>query len=81
MTLGLSLGGLMNMLATALRITESLNLLWELFSQHGSSLRVIATSAELVGFWPPTLSTVAPSALEGTDRQELAKLLHEWQLA
>ncbi len=65
----------------ALRLSERLSPLWALFSQHGGSLRVVATAAELMGLATSPCLPLPLKALEGTDRQELARLLDELQLA
>lgn len=64
----------------AARLSERLQPLWTLFGQHGGSLRVVATAAELGGqvrrpSLPPPLRT-----LEGQARQRLAALLGELAL-
>ncbi|GHC20940.1 dihydrodipicolinate synthase family protein [Aidingimonas halophila] len=64
----------------ALRLSERLNPLWALFSQHGGSLRVIATAAELQGL---AASPCLPLPLQGLDkkgRQNLARVLDELSL-
>ena len=63
-----------------LRLSERLNPLWALFSQHGGSLRVVATAAELKGLAASPCLPRPLKALEGADRQELAGQLHELQL-
>ncbi|WP_106478017.1 dihydrodipicolinate synthase family protein [Phytohalomonas tamaricis] len=65
----------------ALRLSERLHPLWASFSQHGGSLRVAATAAELMGLVTPPCLPLPLNALKGTDRQTLSRLLHEWQLA
>lgn len=64
----------------ALRLSESLNPLWELFSQHGGSLRVVATAAELKGLATSPCLPLPLKGLEREGRQALAKQLDELQL-
>lgn len=64
----------------ALRLSEQLKPLWSLFSQHGGSLRVVATAAELMGLASPPCLPLPLTALEGADRQKLARLLDELPL-
>ncbi|GHB12823.1 dihydrodipicolinate synthase family protein [Modicisalibacter luteus] len=64
----------------ALRLSESLSPLWALFSQHGGSLRVVATAAELKGLVASPCLPLPLKALEGTDRQAFARQLDELQL-
>ncbi|GAA0563011.1 dihydrodipicolinate synthase family protein [Halomonas salifodinae] len=64
----------------ALRISERLAPLWGLFSQHGGSLRVVATAAELQGLAASPSLPLPLRGLEGEDRQGLARLLDELQL-
>ncbi|MCS4505545.1 dihydrodipicolinate synthase family protein [Arhodomonas aquaeolei] len=64
----------------ALRFSERLNPLWALFSQHGGSLRVVATAAELMGL---ATSPCLPLPLKGLGREgreKLARLLNELPL-
>lgn len=64
----------------ALRISERLAPLWGLFSQHGGSLRVVATAAELQGLAASPSLPLPLRGLEGEDRQGLTRLLDELQL-
>lgn len=64
----------------ALRLSESLNPLWALFSQHGGSLRVVATAAELKGLATSPCLPLPLKGLEREGRQALAKQLDELQL-
>ncbi|MBS9405367.1 dihydrodipicolinate synthase family protein [Halomonas sp. TRM85114] len=64
----------------ALRLSKSLNPLWALFSQHRGSLRVVATAAELKGLAASPCLPLPLKALEGTDRQALARQLDKLQL-
>lgn len=65
----------------ATHLSERLQPLWELFNQHGGSLRVIATAAELRGLVEHPALPLPLKALEGADRQQLATLLDELELA
>jgi len=67
--------------ADALRLSARLQPLWELFSRHGGSLRVVASAAELLErveapCLPPPLK-----ALAGEDRHRLAAVLEALALA
>ena len=64
----------------ALRLSERLDPLWAMFGQHGGSLRVVATAAELMGLVTSSCLPLPLKALEGTDRQKLARLLNGLQL-
>lgn len=64
----------------ALRLSESLEPLWAQFRQHGGSLRVVATAAELMGLATHPCLPLPLKALEGADRQKLAGLLDAWKL-
>lgn len=64
----------------ALRLSERLNPLWTLFSQHGGSLRVVATAAELVGLAESPCLPAPLKVLQGAEREQLATLLDELQL-
>lgn len=61
----------------AMRLSERLLPLWNLFSQHGGSLRVVAAAAELMGLAESPCLPLPLKALEGADRQQLARLLIE----
>ncbi len=59
----------------AQRLSERLQPLWDLYSQHRGSLRVAASAAELLGLVDaPTLPRPL-KGLEGKDRRKLARLL------
>lgn len=64
----------------ALRLSESLNPLWALFSQYGGSLRVVATAAELKGLAASPCLPLPLKGLEREGRQALARQLDELQL-
>ncbi|MDN6320330.1 MAG: dihydrodipicolinate synthase family protein [Marinobacter sp.] len=61
----------------AMGLSERLQPLWSLFGQHGGSLRVVATAAELRGLVEHPSLPLPLKALEGTSRQQLAVLLDE----
>lgn len=64
-----------------MRLSERLQPLWTLFSQHGGSLRVVAAAAELKGLVEHPSLPLPLKALEGAGRQQLATLLDELELA
>lgn len=64
----------------ALRISERLDSLWALFGQYGGSLRLVGTAAELMRLVTSPCLPLPLKALEGPDRQKLARLLNELQL-
>jgi len=66
--------------ALAHRLSARLEPLWALFRQHGS-LRVVAAAAELLGHAAAPCLPPPLRALQGEDRQRLAMLLAELQLA
>lgn len=59
----------------AWRLSEPLQPLWDLFSQHGGSLRVVASAAELLGLVESPSLPLPLKALEGEDRRKLAQIL------
>lgn len=63
-------------LAQSARLTP----LWESFRQHGGSLRVIATAAELQGRVSHPSLPLPLKTLEGADRQALAEILETLEL-
>ena len=66
--------------AEAQRLSQRLHPLWELFSQHGGSLRVVASAAELLGLVDPPCLPAPLKALEGQERRPLTTLLDTLQL-
>ena len=65
----------------AQRLSEQLQPLWELFNQHGGSLRVVASAAELLGLVEAPSLPLPLKALEGEDRHMLASVLDELKLS
>nr|WP_300313192.1 dihydrodipicolinate synthase family protein [Halomonas sp.] len=65
----------------AMRLSERLQPLWELFGQYGGSLRVMAAAAELQGLVESPCLPLPLKALEGPSRQKLATLLEALELA
>jgi len=65
----------------ALRLSQRLESLWALFRQHGGSLRVVATAAELSKLAESPSLPLPLKTLEGRERQALAALLEELALA
>lgn len=65
----------------ALRLSQRLESLWALFRQHGGSLRVVATAAELSSLAESPSLPLPLKTLEGRERQALAALLEELALA
>ncbi|MEC5344915.1 dihydrodipicolinate synthase family protein [Brenneria populi] len=64
----------------ALRLSERLKPLWDLFGKYGS-LRVAASAAELMGLVASPCLPLPLNALDGADRRRLAALLDELALA
>lgn len=65
----------------ALRLSEELNPLWDLFAQSGGSLRVIAAAAELQGFASSPCLPLPLNAIEGNKREKLLTLLNRLELS
>ncbi|MCJ8299486.1 MAG: dihydrodipicolinate synthase family protein [Pseudomonadales bacterium] len=65
----------------ATRLSNRLQPIWDLFSQHNGSIRVIATAAELLGLTEQPSLPLPLKSLAGEDRQQLANLLDELVLA
>lgn len=65
----------------ATRLSERLQPLWELFSEYGGSLRVIAAAAELLGFVENPCLPLPLKTLSGEGRQQLARLIDELDLS
>lgn len=65
----------------ATRLSERLQPLWELFSEYGGSLRVVATAAELQGLVEHPCLPLPLKALSGEGRRRLAKLIDELDLS
>lgn len=64
----------------AQRLSDQLQPLWKLFSQHGGSLRVIASAAELLGLVEAPCLPLPLKALEGEERRMLARVLDGMKL-
>ncbi|CDH31045.1 dihydrodipicolinate synthase family protein [Xenorhabdus bovienii] len=65
----------------ATRLSERLQPLWIFSSQHGGSLRVIASAAVLLGLVEQDCLPLPLKTLEGADLQQLAELIDELALA
>lgn len=65
----------------ATRLSARLQPLWDLFTQQGGSLRVVAAAAELKGLVEAPCLPLPLKALEGDARKQLATLLDELELA
>lgn len=63
------------------RLSERLHPLWDLFKEHGGSLRVIATAAELLGLVEHPCLPLPLKTLDKDGRRRLAQLIDELQLA
>ncbi|QEM84168.1 dihydrodipicolinate synthase family protein [Halomonas binhaiensis] len=64
----------------AMRLSERLQPLWELFGQYGGSLRVMAAAAELQGLTESPCLPLPLKALDGPGKQKLATLLEALEL-
>lgn len=64
----------------ATRLSERLQPLWELFTEHGGSLRVVAAAAELLQLVEHPCLPLPLKALSGEGRQRLATLINELDL-
>lgn len=65
----------------ALRQSERLNPLWELFANYGGSLRAVAAAAELLGLVKQACLPLPLKPLCGPGRERLAQLIRELELA
>lgn len=65
----------------AARLSERLQPLWELFNQHGGSLRVVAAAAELQGLVEHPCLPLPLKALSGEGRRRLAELIDKLELS
>lgn len=65
----------------ATRLSERLQPLWQLFSEYGGSLRVVATAAELRGLVQRPCLPLPLEALSGEGRHRLAELIDELELS
>lgn len=65
----------------AIRLSNRLQPLWELFSEYGGSLRVVATTAELLGLVESPCLPLPLKTLTGEGRRRLAILIDELELS
>lgn len=65
----------------ALRLSQRLQPLWELFAEYGGSLRVVATAAELRGLVEQPCLPLPLNALSGEGRSRLKILIDELNLS
>jgi len=65
----------------AVRLTERLAPLWDLFHKYRGSLRVIAAAAELLGLVAAPSLPLPLKAIDGPDRERLAAIIRELALA
>jgi 4-hydroxy-tetrahydrodipicolinate synthase len=65
----------------ATRLSERLQPLWQLFSEYGGSLRVVAAAAELRGLVERPCLPLPLKALSGAGRHRLAGLIDELELS
>jgi 4-hydroxy-tetrahydrodipicolinate synthase len=65
----------------AIRLSERLQPLWELFSEYGGSLRVVAAAAELQKLVESPCLPLPLKALSGEGRRRLGKLIDELNLS
>lgn len=63
------------------RLSDRLEPLWTSFARHGGSLRVVAAAAELLGRVRRPSLPLPLSVLDGDDRERLAVLMRELDLA
>lgn len=66
---------------SAARLIGRLQPLWNMFGKYGGSLRVIATAAELMGLVKARSLPLPLEGISGFDREELAKMIRELELA
>jgi len=65
----------------ATRLSQRLQPLWALFTEHGGSLRVVAAAAELLGIVEHPCLPLPLNALSGEGRLRLAELIDELDLS
>ncbi|EBA01369.1 dihydrodipicolinate synthase family protein [Marinobacter sp. ELB17] len=65
----------------AIRLSERLQPLWQLFSEYGGSLRVVAAAAELQGLVEHPCLPLPLKALAGEGRRRLRELIDELDLS
>jgi 4-hydroxy-tetrahydrodipicolinate synthase len=65
----------------ATRLSERLQPLWQLFSEYGGSLRVVAAAAELWGLVERQCLPLPLKALSGEGRHRLAELIDDLELS
>lgn len=65
----------------ATRLSERLHPIWELFSEYGGSLRVVAAAAELQGLVEHPCLPLPLKALSGEGRRRLVELIDELELS
>lgn len=79
-TLAIARAALSGNASESVRLSEQLRPIWDLFSQNGGSLRVIATAAELQQLIKVPSLPLPLRALEGPAREKLFALLNELEL-
>jgi 4-hydroxy-tetrahydrodipicolinate synthase len=62
-------------ISAAAELSNRLQPLWDLFTQYGGSLRVMATACELLGLATGPSLPLPLQTLEGPDRAHLASLM------
>ncbi|GAB3456185.1 dihydrodipicolinate synthase family protein [Massilia terrae] len=65
----------------ALRLSARLQPLWDLFAKCGGSLRAVAAAAEMLGLVKGPCLPLPLKAIQGADRERLAQLIRELELA
>lgn len=65
----------------ALRLSARLQPLWDLFAKCGGSLRAVAAAAEMLGLVKGSCLPLPLKAIQGADRERLAQLMRELELA
>lgn len=65
----------------ALRQSERLNPLWDLFAKCGGSLRAVAAAAELLGLVKQPCLPLPLKPIAGQDRERIAQLISELELS
>jgi 4-hydroxy-tetrahydrodipicolinate synthase len=79
-TLAIARAALSGDVSGSMRLSEQLRPIWDLFSQNGGGLRVMATAAELLQLIKAPSLPLPLNTLEGPPREKLIALLNELEL-